>query len=403
MVKICIIIPSYLPVPALLGGAIETLATILLDQNETKKRVKFIVVTSWVSGIEKYTEKYQYSEFHFIKTPLVFRKVINAFNFFYGKLSGEYDYLKSYFHYKTKMLMQTIDADYVVVEHGIYKHFGFLREKYDRDNLFLHIHGVGSLPDKETQETFGNIIGVSNYVSGLWRSNYIKANTTKFITCYNGVNTSNFNISISAEERENYRKKYNVSNQDVLIIYCGRITEIKGVRELVQSVLELKENVKLMIVGSPNFKDKANSGYLNQITKLCKKSSKIFFTDFIENSKLYKYYQMADMQVVPSLCEEGASLVTVEGMMSGLPLIVTNSGGLIEYSNDKCAICIDKRDALNNLHDRDQFIQDLKDAIQNLACDKEKRLKMGRAAKQHSISYTEIFYYNNFLSAFRMP
>lgn len=40
---------------------------------------------------------------------------------------------------------------------------------------------------------------------------------------------------------------------------------------------------------------------------------------------------MADVQVVCSICEEAAGLVAIEGMMSGLPLIITDSGGLPEY------------------------------------------------------------------------
>lgn len=44
------------------------------------------------------------------------------------------------------------------------------------------------------------------------------------------------------------------------------------------------------------------------------------------------------MQVVPSIWQEGAGLVAVEGMAAGLPLIITQSGGMVEYVNSDAAI-----------------------------------------------------------------
>ena len=76
---------------------------------------------------------------------------------------------------------------------------------------------------------------------------------------------------------------------------------------------------------------------------------RIVFTGYIENNDLYKYYQVADVQVVPSLWEEAAGLVTIEGMCSGLPLIVTKSGGMVEYIDEQCAMIVDRKEIVKNL------------------------------------------------------
>ena len=70
--------------------------------------------------------------------------------------------------------------------------------------------------------------------------------------------------------------------------------------------------------------------------------NQVIHVGYINNDELYKYYQIADMQAVPSMWEEAAGLVAIEGMASGLPLVVTRSGGMVEYVDEKCALTVDK-------------------------------------------------------------
>ena len=44
MKKICLVTPCILPVPAVQGGAIETLVTMLVEQNEIAHKVNLIIV-----------------------------------------------------------------------------------------------------------------------------------------------------------------------------------------------------------------------------------------------------------------------------------------------------------------------------------------------------------------------
>ena len=61
---------------------------------------------------------------------------------------------------------------------------------------------------------------------------------------------------------------------------------------------------------------------------------------------MHYIYQLADISVIPSLCEDAAPLVAVEAMASGLPLIVTKSGGIPEYVSRKCALILEKDNQL---------------------------------------------------------
>lgn len=43
MKKICLVVGNTLPVPAVMGGAVEELITMLLDQNEIEQKAEFII------------------------------------------------------------------------------------------------------------------------------------------------------------------------------------------------------------------------------------------------------------------------------------------------------------------------------------------------------------------------
>ena len=109
---------------------------------------------------------------------------------------------------------------------------------------------------------------------------------------------------------------------------------------------------------------------------------------YIDYGKIHEYYAISDIAVVPSICPEGAGLVAIEGMASGLPLVITKSGGMPEYVIDEAAIKLDVSDNLAS---------DLAKAISYLADNKEKRVKMGAAGRKHSVKFSNNAYYHNFL------
>lgn len=255
-------------------------------------------------------------------------------------------------HYDIKKIMKSVTADAVIVEHGIYKHFSFLRKKYRSEQLYLHLHGTGPMPDKATKRTFGNIICTSRYIENYYKPVF-KKYRTKFQVCLNGIDDTIFQRRISSEERNSLRKKYGVRNDDLLVVYCGRLVKEKGVKEVVRAVIDTKDHrIKLMVVGGSNFKDSKVTPYVKELQQLVDgHEDRIFFTGYVSNKELYKYYQAADLQVVCSLCEEAAGLVCIEGMLSGLPLLVTDSGGIPEYLPEKSCDILLKRNSLNNEED----------------------------------------------------
>ena len=184
-------------------------------------------------------------------------------------------------------------------------------------------------------------------------------------------------------------KKIGLQEEDFVILYVGRLIQVKGILELIKSVLSINDNnIKLLVVGSANFGKRAFSPYAKKVKKLCKKNrNRIIATGYVDNSEIYKYAMAADIQCVPSLWEEAAGLVTIEAMVYGIPTIVTNSGGMTEYVTEENALIIE----------RDGIAENLKNAICYLKDNPELRNQMSKSAKIQSKKYGEETYYKNFV------
>ena len=59
MKKVLVIISGGLPIPAIKGGAVETLIDMYINANEKLKKYKFEVYSTYCDGIEEYSKKYK--------------------------------------------------------------------------------------------------------------------------------------------------------------------------------------------------------------------------------------------------------------------------------------------------------------------------------------------------------
>ena len=157
----------------------------------------------------------------------------------------------------------------------------------------------------------------------------------------------------------------------------------------VKNEIKLPENIKLMIIGSPNFKDAIDSPFLTEIKQMAEQyKNKIVFTGFIDNRQVYKYYKLAEMQAIPSIWNDAAPLVVFEGVLCGLPQLVTKSGGIPEYVCKEGSIII-PRD-----HD---LVENLVKNIEKLSKDKKLLKAMSDNNKEFSKRYCKTNYYKDFV------
>ncbi|GAB6074826.1 glycosyltransferase family 4 protein [Nautilia lithotrophica] len=135
---------------------------------------------------------------------------------------------------------------------------------------------------------------------------------------HNGVNTELFRKDESI--RIEYRKKYKLDNNRVLLS-VGRIVGWKGYQLVIKAIRDL--DVKYVLIG--------DGEYLNELKKLAKQEKvddKVLFLGSVSNKELYKYLNMGDIFVQPSIGHEAFGITIVEAMACGLPVIASYNGGM---------------------------------------------------------------------------
>lgn len=151
---------------------------------------------------------------------------------------------------------------------------------------------------------------------------------------YNGIDQ--VKVDGSPADKYAFRQNYFFNQTDKLILFVGRLDEIKGLSTVIEAfkkVLEVCPDSHLLIVGEGDFKK-----YLKMCAPYWRK---ITFTGFLDQEDLYKIYQIADVGIMLSLHEQ-CSYVAIEMMKFGLPVISTDTTGLDEMFPDdllKVRVC----------------------------------------------------------------
>jgi len=383
MLNICIILRKGLPVPNKNGGAIESLITDIINQNEQEKKLKITVYSIYDSKVEKEINKYKLTNFRYVKYDLKYK--IKAILVRIKNLFGQN--LNTY----NEVILDEIkneNYDYILVEDGAFFSFKSYLKYFDKNKMILHFHHNGE-SDSVTDETFNTFIGVSDFVVNTFK----KSSSIKDCrTLKNGVNLNKFSKSLSKAERINIREKYGFDKDDFVVIFCGRLIKEKGVLELVKAIKEIDNSkIKLMIVGSINFGNEQTSDYLKNLNEeILSSKGRIVTTGYVKYDEIYKYYKTADIAVIPSIWEDAAPLVNIETMACGLPTIITKTGGATEYIS-KETIVISKENIINNI----------KEKVLLLYNNADKRKKMIQAGLKTSKQYSTENFYNNFVDIFK--
>ncbi len=410
MKKICLITPNSFPVPAIKGGAVETIVNYLIDENEKEGKINFTVVSIYDKKLSNI--KYKNTQFVYIKVPLniFFEKLKIKFNEILKKVNSKINKKISFiyifrliisfiirilrvneiiYEYKIYNRIKNKEFDYIVIEGGNPLGYKKCLKHFKKEKCLLHIHG--KMEGLKIYDSFySNYIAVSNFIKNKFTDNGIISKDKVFVV-QNCIDIDRFSQVINEHDKKEIYKQYNLKKEDFIIMYCGRIVPEKGVKELISAFNLISNNdVKLLLVGSSNFNIDVLNGYEQEVQKLVEDSNgKIVATGFIHNKDIYKFYNIANVFVLPTLCEEASPLVIVEALAAGKPVIITSSGGALELIDENVGFIVDKdKNLVNNIFEK------LKYFINN----NENCIIMGNNAKKRAMKYSIENTYNKFFS-----
>lgn len=123
---------------------------------------------------------------------------------------------------------------------------------------------------------------------------------------------------------DNRIENYFNQGEKPVVLFVGRLVEIKGVNYLIEAMMGL--NATLVVVGTGPEEARLR-------TQAKRMGIDTHFLGGLEHSELRKVYASADLCCIPSITlkdgsQEGLGLVVLEAMASGLPIIASNSGGI---------------------------------------------------------------------------
>lgn len=187
-----------------------------------------------------------------------------------------------------------------------------------------------------------------------------------------GVDIERFNRErFSQEQCDDLRDSLQIPHGVPVLLFLGRITVDKGVRELIQSFCAMKASgikAHLLLVG-PIDVASGVSGALS-----ARDIERVADTHWVDYTNIPEaYLAIADVLCLPSY-REGFGTVVIEAAAMGVPTVGTNIYGLTDaVVHGETGLLVEPRN-----------IEELSQALERLLADKQLRISMGAAAMQRA-------------------
>jgi glycosyltransferase involved in cell wall biosynthesis len=178
------------------------------------------------------------------------------------------------------------------------------------------------------------IIASSYFESDYFGKIFPSLSNSNIIHIPNGINLDEYN---NLPEKGEFKKKYNIAQNEKVILFLSRIHPQKGADLLLYAFAQLhkiNKNIKLVIAGP-------DEGYLNELMKIAETlqiSKSVIFPGPLYGEKKIEAFIDAHVFVLPSPYDSFGNVV-IEALACGTPVIFTNKCGVSEYIwRDYCFI-----------------------------------------------------------------
>lgn len=233
----------------------------------------------------------------------------------------------SYYKYKLNLIYKT---PVLMFAHGAFSKEikTTLKKKVNLKYLlsFLYKYYLYYFFDRIFYDKVSAIISASEEISKILAEIYPNS---KIVVVRNGIDTTRFDKKLKDEKIMNM---YNISIQDKVLLCVGRIEKEKGLDDVLSVLPDLiakNPKIKFLLVG--------NGEYTNEIFIRINKmhiENNVILAGYVDQEKLAKLYNIADIFIFPSHCDEGLPLVVLEALSSGLPSICARGAGTEEIIDD---------------------------------------------------------------------
>jgi glycogen(starch) synthase len=147
----------------------------------------------------------------------------------------------------------------------------------------------------------------------------------KIRVTYNGVDPQKYDPeTVTAEQIQKVKTTYGVKDDELMILFIGRLVGVKGVDKLIMAMPHILQQIpkaKLVIVGIGDLQE-----YLLNLVKTMRLTDSVKFRlEFIPEEERILHYAACDVAVFPSLYEP-FGIVVLEAMSMERPVVVGAAG-----------------------------------------------------------------------------
>jgi glycosyltransferase involved in cell wall biosynthesis len=190
----------------------------------------------------------------------------------------------------------------------------------------------------------------------------------QFATIYSAIEQEQFLEPISQERKREFRQKYGISDDAIVLITIARLFMLKGHEYIIESAKELSRrfgNAVWLFVGDGNLADH----YKQQVQQLGL-AEKIKFTWLLPPSRIPLAIQSSDILVHCSL-REGLARALPQAMLCGVPVVSFDVDGAREVVNENTGRLIKPKN-----------VEQLVNACAELIENENLREKLGKAGRE---------------------
>jgi len=177
---------------------------------------------------------------------------------------------------------------------------------------------------------------------------------SKIVIVPNGIDED---ISSKMLIKGQFREKYNIKENEKIILYFGRIHKTKNIDMLVETFPQILSGIKVarLVISGP---DDGNLADLKQQVQSLGIADRVIFTGYMEDNEKYQVFLDSDVFVTPSFT--GFPITFLESLLCGTPIITTANGDNLDWINDNVGRVVnfstdELRDAIIRLLENDNL------------------------------------------------
>ena len=246
--RILLVPPPELPVPAVQGGAVETLVTHLIRENERRGCLDLLCASIPDPAAAEQAKALRHTRMLYVARPRGARRYwpLVFIERCFG-IAAPYD--PWYQKVQLSLALELPPPDLIVAEGGNLTQCSAISRMFGRGRCLAHLHGQTAC-SHTMDDIYGGVLALSEFI----RDDYLKTSSLDRQHAYilhNCIDTARFTPGAPDAA---LRASLGFAPEDFVVLFCGRLEPDKGIHKLLEAMAAVDDaRCKLLIVGSPFF------------------------------------------------------------------------------------------------------------------------------------------------------